>query len=238
MTEQKRGPEDIPTAERMATLAAAKGSAIKHKLLGEEQTERGRQYTADAEDVRTLVTQWPSAPKKVELQILEQCGPPNEATPARLIWHRNGPWKRTELTRDEIVHNFPTAHTDFLTQYIDYAVPPEKAGEITQFDGSCLVDRTAGEAAARCDSEAMNILTLNLMHDIVTGAKDVSQAREVYAENASAHVLGRSAPYTERLQFSLPQQDTADPDESIIGGPMGRQTAGKVKDILVGNEQE
>ncbi|MBT2490716.1 hypothetical protein J7E96_19785 [Streptomyces sp. ISL-96] len=44
MTEQKRGPEDIPTAERMATLAAAKGSAIKHKLLGEEQTERGRQW--------------------------------------------------------------------------------------------------------------------------------------------------------------------------------------------------
>jgi hypothetical protein len=39
---------------------------------------------------------------------------------------------------------------------IDYPVPVDKADELTRYDGSCLVDRTAGEVAARCDSEAAN----------------------------------------------------------------------------------
>ena len=43
--------------------------------------------------------------------------------------------------------------------------------EIGQYDGSCLVNRTAGEVAAQCDSEAANIITLNLMHEIVTGSR-------------------------------------------------------------------
>lgn len=38
--------------------------------------------------------------------------------------------------------------------------------ELVRFDGSVIIDRTAGEVAARCDMEAMNILTLNLVHDI------------------------------------------------------------------------
>jgi hypothetical protein len=45
--------------------------------------------------------------------------------------------------------HFPTAHTDFLTQYIDYRVPVDRFDDLAAFDGSCLADRTAGEAAAR-----------------------------------------------------------------------------------------
>jgi hypothetical protein len=66
------------------------------------------------------------------------------------------------LTADEIVHNFPTAHTDYLTQYVGYRVPREKVSDLVAFDGSLLVDRTAGEIGARCDHEAYNTLTLNL----------------------------------------------------------------------------
>ncbi len=51
-----------------------------------------------------------------------------------------------------VVHHWPTPHTDFLTQYIDYRVPPEKAHLIAMFDGSILVDRTRGEVAARADA--------------------------------------------------------------------------------------
>ena len=64
------------------------------------------------------------------------------------------PWKRTELTSDAVVHHWPAPHTDFLTQYLDYRVPPEQAHLVAMFDGSILVDRTRGEVAARCDSEA------------------------------------------------------------------------------------
>lgn len=232
VTESGRGPEDVPTSERMSTLGAAKTSAFKHKAVGEQQTEKGRGFTVDPTEVAALLEEWPTAPKKAGRLMLDQYGPPNEATPTTLTWYRSGSWKRTVLSRDEIVHNFPTAHTDFLTQYIDYAVPTDKFDEIGQFDGSCLVDRTAGEAAARCDSEAMNVLTLNLMHEIVSGTRTVPEAREVYAENAVAHTLGRSARYTERFQFAMASEgESGDPDESIIAGPMAHQMAEKTKDL-------
>ena len=110
---------------------------------------------------------------------MERYGPTNEATQTMLFWYRSGPWKRIVVTHDVVTHNFPAPHSDFLTQYIDYRVPPEMCDEVARFDGSCLVDRTAGEAAARCDSEAANLLTLNLMHDIVIGKTSVEEAREV-----------------------------------------------------------
>jgi hypothetical protein len=37
------------------------------------------------------------------------------------------------------------------------------------FDGSILVDRTRGEVAARCDSEAANVLGLNMVQELVMG---------------------------------------------------------------------
>lgn len=227
----EREPKDMKTRERMATVAAAKSDAIAHKVKREHETGHGEEFLVTSQAVERIIADWPKAPRMAAEQMVEQYGPPNEATPTKLFWYGNGMWKRTVLTSDEIVHNFPTAHTDFLTQYIDYDVPIEKFDDIAAFDGSCLLDRTAGEAAARCDSEAMNILTLNLMHDIVTGNKSVDQAREAYAESASAHTLGRSALYTERFQFEVPSGQTGDQDEAILAGPMAHQTIEKVKDL-------
>ena len=126
--------------------------------------------------------------------MLEKYGPPNEATPTRLFWHRNRPWKRTELTSDAVVHHWPAPHTDFLTQYIDYRVPPELTHLITMFDGSILVDRTRGEVAARCDSEAANVLGLNMIHELVTGKRTVEEARHTSEQSMVAYNLGRDAP--------------------------------------------
>lgn len=169
---------------------------------------------------------------------MKQYGPPNEGTPARLIWYYNGPWKRTEVTRDEINHNFPAPHTDYITCWIDYRVPMELADAITRFDGSCLIDRTAGEAGARCDSEAANMITLNFMDEIVTGKRNVEEARAAYAEQMSAYMLGRPAPYAERLLFVPPQGGTMDPDDSVMTPHMLNQMKEKAKDVLTGGRNE
>jgi len=159
----------------------------------------------------------------------------NEATPTKLFWYKAGPWKRIIVTSDVVTHNFPAPHSDFLTQYIDYQVPPEKFDEIARFDGSCLLDRTSGEVAARCDSEAANTITLNLMHDIVTGKTVVEEARKTFGEIMVAYTLGRSAPYAESLQFTVPEGGTEDKDERVIdAATLGQQTVGKVKDVLTG----
>ena len=238
MTEREQGSQDLTTGERMQTLAGAMADAKAHQAKGEHETEDGTRHTVDLATVETLIADWPDAPQRGARQMLEQYGQPNEATPTKLFWYRSGPWKRIIVTRDVVTHNFPAPHSDFLTQYIDYRVPPEKFDEIARFDGSCLVDRTAGEAAARCDSEAANTITLNLMHDIVTGTTTVAEARETFGEVMVAYTLGRPAPYAEGLQFAVPDGGTEDQDERVIGAAtLGHQTAGKVKDLLTGRAE-
>jgi hypothetical protein len=52
------------------------------------------------------------------------------------------------------------------------------------------------------------------MHDIVTGAKDVSEAREYYAKEFLDARRKQPTPYMEKLHFS-PSGDHGDPDERV-----------------------
>ena len=108
-------------------------------------------------------------------------------------------------------HTFPAPHIDSVESVIDYQVPPEQATPLAQFDGSVIVERTAGEVSARCHDEQANFLALNLMHDIVTGAKDVEEARAYYAKEFLDARRRQPTPYMEELRFQ-PGTDTADPD--------------------------
>jgi hypothetical protein len=74
------------------------------------------------------------------------------------------------------------------------------------------------------------------MHEIVTGTRDVEEARHFYAEQMSAYMLGRPAPYAERLLFDPPRGGTMDPDEGLIAPHMLSQMGQKVKDVLGGND--
>lgn len=234
MDEQRGGPKDLPTSERMATLGKAAGNATWQKATGKHETEYGARYIVSLSEAEAIVADWPEAPQNGARQMLQQYGPPNEATPTKLFWYRKGPWKRILVTSDVLTHDFPAPHSDYLTQWIDYEIPVEKFAELGRYDGSCLVDRTAGEAGARCDSEAANMITLNLMDEIVRGVRTVDEARKVYAENVAAYTMGRSAPYAERLLFPLARGGTEDPDSGMGVAPMARQAVGKLKDMITG----
>lgn len=186
---------------------------------------------ADMNAVKTLIKDWPPMSIKAAEQTLDKYGPPNEAIASRLIWYNNGPWKRI-VYRDEVPHNFPAPHTDVIEGFIDYQVPSEKFGELAEFDGSVIVERTKGEVSARCDMEAANILALNLMHDIVTGKHTADKAREIYSEVTGAYVLNQPAPYAEKFQFEVPSGNTADADKKQTPGPLITQMTEKVKEII------
>jgi len=223
----------LPTHERAGSLATSKSSANRIKAEGATRTEGGQHDEVSMSEAQALIEPWPEAPKKAAEKILEHYGPPNEATPTKMFWYRVGPWSRMELTADEAVHNFPTPHTDYLTQWVDHPVPAEKAAELVAFDGSVLLDRTTGELGARCDHEAYNTLTINLAIEIIAGTRTVEDARRFYAETAAAFVMGRPAPYAEGLLFEPTAPGTAaDPDESVIAGAMAHQLGEKVKDAL------
>lgn len=74
------------------------------------------------------------------------------------------------------------------------------------------------------------------MHEIVTGQKTVEQAREAYAEQMSAYLVGRPAPYAEQLLFDPPQGKTIDPDEAVLK-PQLEQMKEKAKDLFFSREE-
>jgi hypothetical protein len=234
----KPQPKDLSTPERLATTARAVVQGVGYSAQGEHETAEGARERVAVADAERIIERWPDPQKNVARQMLEKYGPPNEATPTKFFWYDNHPWKRTELTAESTMHHWPTVHSDFLTQTIDYQVPTSMYGMIAEFDGSVIPDRTRGELSARCDSEAANVLGLNMAHEIATGKRTVEEARKISTEHTVAYNLGRKAPYAEELLFEVPRGGTEDLDKGMISGAIARQTAGKVKDIVTGRSEE
>jgi hypothetical protein len=173
--------------------------------------------TADAAKVETIISQWKEKPRKVAEKTIRKYGSPHEVSTNRLIWHRSGPWKFTEVVNEEITHNFPKPHADVLRQGIALDVPVAKFSELAAYDGSVIVERTKGEISARCDQEEMNFLAINLANDIIQGKLTVEDARKQYAQTAAQFMKGERPAYTTGLQFLRPVSDEAgDPDKPMI----------------------
>ncbi|MCE9643587.1 MAG: hypothetical protein K8Q97_04750 [Candidatus Andersenbacteria bacterium] len=152
--------------------------------------------------VLDLVSNWPSASRKLAGELIRSYGMPHEATQTMLIWHYNGPWKQTVLHRDGVRHNVPHPHIDILEQTVDAKIPEQKVDDIVAFDGSVIIDRTRGEMTAFCESEHANILILNLAHDIAIGEKTNEEAREYLDKFEGPIHASWPNPYKESLQFT------------------------------------
>jgi hypothetical protein len=163
-----------------------------------------------------VIKNWPEDSREAAHLVIDQYGEPHETTHSMLIWHNVGPWKRMVATRAFYEHNFPAPHIDAVESFIDYRVPVEMFSPLAEFDGSVIVERTAGEVSARCHDEQANLLALNLMHDIVTGAKNVEEARSYYAKEFLDARRDKPTPYMEKLHFQLGSDKTADVDQRIL----------------------
>jgi hypothetical protein len=168
------------------------------------------------ETAEEIVKTWPETAREAANAMIDKYGAPDEATASLLLWHNNGPWRRTAAYREEAQHNFPAPHRDVLEQFIPYRVPVDKFDDLAAFDGSVLVDRTKGLMSARCAGEGGNFLALNLAHEIIEGRKDVEKARAAYAEAMKARMEGNTPEIMQRLMFEVPQENTGDPDQALI----------------------
>lgn len=210
MSEAKQN--SLQVTRRDLVVAGATFIALGGATIGQtaRPTESMPSYRVTVDQ---LIAEWKSKPQEVARKMLAKYGLPDEATPMRLIWHRTGPWKRTEVVNEQIAHNFPRPHMDMLLQAIDYPVPPDKFDELAEYDGSVIAERTKGELAARCDMEEANFLALNLAHDIVTGVRSVAEARQFYAQ-----VMQEMTPaeYLQGLRFQVPRTAQGDPDRVVL----------------------
>jgi hypothetical protein len=163
-----------------------------------------------------VIKNWPDDSRDAAELVIDQYGEPHEATHSMLIWHNVGPWKRMVASRAFYEHHFPAPHIDAVESFIDYRVPVEMFGPLAEFDGSVIVERTAGEVSARCHDEHANFLPLNLMHDLVTGAKDVLEARSYCAQEFLDARRNTPTPYMEKLHFHPDNGRTGDPDRRAL----------------------
>ncbi len=168
--------------------------------------------------VEDVIRAWPKDPRESAERLMKEYGPPAEYSESQLVWHNTQDgWKRTVLSNEEVPHDFPAPHMDYLEQFIDYKVPVEMYSTLAEYDGSVVADRTRGLLSARCGGTSMNFVAINLAHDIVSGNRTVAEARSEYTRLYDAYQnQDEKPPYTQGFQFSLPIGDTKDPDMATL----------------------
>jgi len=159
-----------------------------------------------------MVASWPTKQRETVALMTAKYGEPTVMGDRMLAWYGTGPFVKTAIARDDVPHDFPMAHRDYLTQTVKHRVPADKLADLYQYDGSVYYHRTRGELSAQCDVEEMNYLALNLAHDVITGKRTPADARAFYAKTAMAFKQGdKSSPYVQGLIFQN-EQNAADPD--------------------------
>lgn len=174
-------------------------------------------------DAAHRIKDWPEQSREAAGLVIDKYGEPDESTDTQLTWHNRAPWKRIVATRTFYKHDFPTPHIDAVESVIDYRVPVDKFSALAAFDGSVVVERTAGEVSARCHDEEANRLALNLMHDIVTDTKTVDEARDYYAKEFLDYRRGKPTPYMDGLRFAPDDTGAGDPDTAVLSGAQLKQ---------------
>lgn len=202
-------------ATGLALAGAATGTSVTSASKG---SEHGTDSDGDAtkQEVMEIISDWEQKQQTETEKTMEKYGVPEGITERRLIWYDVDPWKRIEIFKEATLHNFPTPHPDFFEQVIDYHVPPDKADELTEYDGSVMFERTTGELSARCHTEWANFLAINLADAVITDEMSVKEARRAYAQDVIAKMNGETPPRTQGFQFELPEGSQADRDEAII----------------------
>ncbi|MDZ4807177.1 MAG: hypothetical protein SGI96_02800 [Bacteroidota bacterium] len=166
-------------------------------------TSTNRLISVTTNEAKEIISGWPAKTQEVATTMMTKYGAPNEVTGTMLVWHNNGPWKKTIIHKEPVQHNFPMPHVDLLEQFVDYSVPADKYDQMALYDGSVVIARTAGEMSARCDKEEANFLALNLANDVATGKKTVEDARMYYARSMKEMMQGKMDPYLQKLHFNV-----------------------------------
>jgi hypothetical protein len=209
------GPTPSTSTQRRSyepTIAKPPEPEVKAPPTKREITRQ----TMDKPLIDTYLRTWPEHAFKAAEATIATYGLPNEATPSMLIWKENGPWLRTIIYKDEIVHDFPRTHYDVIENVVQLKVPPNKVNDIVAFEGSVTVKRTEGVVSVRTNNEAMSFLAINLVNDIATGKKSAQQARKDYARGVVQLGQGEPPVAATKLQFTPADDRAQDPDKSLL----------------------
>lgn len=192
------------------------------------QTEAKNKEAIDK--AASLTSGWPESSALAAKEMIEKYGNPTETTSESLIWRNFAPFKAIIVHKAVYSHRFPLLHQNSLEHVVDYKAPMDKIDDVWRYNGSIVLNRTKGEMSSFADNEAMNILALNLAHNVLTGRMGSEAARVTYGKETLNYMNGNKTAYTQVLNFGS-QFETADPGQSVtnkirwIGDPANQRRA-------------
>lgn len=150
------------------------------------------------ETPEAIIKRWPQNSRRTAALLLEKYGAPHQFDRDTMAWFNAGDWKKTVVRGSAAAKN-----RNFLEQTVGYLVPSDKVAELERFDPRVDVSLTAGELSFASDSEATNRLAVNLAEEIVTGKRNVADARAFYQRTARLAASGKSSSYLDSIQFDV-----------------------------------
>ncbi len=113
---------------------------------------------------------------------------------------------------------------------VDYKVPTDRVDNVLQYNEAIIIDKNKGQMSSFAESEAMNILALNLAKDVIDGKLSAESARVKFGKETLDYMNGNRTAYTSVLSFGG-QFQTPDQGETVtnkirwIGDPDRRTPA-------------
>lgn len=137
---------------------------------------------------------WAETPRHAARLMMARYGPPDVVGMSRLIWHGNGPWKRT-IVRDLPRLYARAADEDLgvIEQTVAYRLTPEQAAQLRPFSGRLTSDPAGMELSSRSDREEVNCLRLNLANDVARGSIGVAEARDAFERTLALDASGKAS---------------------------------------------
>lgn len=220
-----------------------KGSAEKQQQKTVEAqntssaTEKSQVVQSEGKDVKAtsqaaaLTKGWPQASATAAQEIIAKYGQPDETTSDMLIWKSNvAPFKAIKVHKTVYSHKFPLLHQNALEHVVDYKVPTDRVDNVLQYNEAIIIDKNKGQMSSFAESEAMNILALNLAKDVIDGKLSAESARVKFGKETLDYMNGNRTAYTSVLSFGG-QFQTPDQGETVtnkirwIGDPDRRTPA-------------
>ncbi|MEK7556536.1 MAG: hypothetical protein AAB538_01005 [Patescibacteria group bacterium] len=143
----------------------------------------------------TVAESWPAHSRQRARALVAEYGVPQNESSDYLEWDRVEEWQRVRVRRDGLIE-----------ETVPYAVPGERLEKIRAFGGRLFIDMWHQEVTVTGESEEVNRLLLNLMHDILVGAKTPGQAWEKYEWSQRALSWHWPDPYLTHLHFHTDTQ--------------------------------
>ncbi len=161
-----------------------------------------------------LTSGWPVSSVTAAKEMVVRYGEPSEVTRDALIWKNVPVFKRIIVHREVYSNRFPLLHQTPLEHVVNYDAKDSKIDEVWRYGGSLVFDRTRGEVSVSGENEAMNILSLNLAHNIMQGKMSPEKARIENGKETMNFLNGNKSVMTQTLMFGN-QINTTDAGESI-----------------------